>query len=92
MKRWIEGLMVSVFAVVVLALAFPAWAQEVVTTAVPEADLSGADLYSANLSGADLSGARLYKTNLAKADLRGAIIDKYQVDSVLLSLNMVGWV
>ena len=37
MKRWIEGMMVSVFAVVVLALAFPAWAQDVVTAAVPEA-------------------------------------------------------
>src|SRR3990167_1115232 len=34
MKRWIEGLMVSVFAVMVLALAFPAWAQDVVAAVV----------------------------------------------------------
>jgi hypothetical protein len=36
------------------------------------ADLSGADLYGANLSGADLSGADLYGANLSGADLSGA--------------------
>ena len=36
------------------------------------ANLSGADLYGANLSGANLSGADLYVANLSGADLSGA--------------------
>ena len=36
------------------------------------ADLSGADLFGANLSGADLSGADLFGANLRDANLRGA--------------------
>ena len=36
------------------------------------ADLSGANLYGANLSEANFSGANLYRANLSEADLSGA--------------------
>ena len=48
-------------------LPFPA-EYEIVTTA----DLSGANLIEANLSGADLSGTDLIEANLSGANLRGA--------------------
>lgn len=56
--------------------------RDFVLVSLPQADLRGADLYHANLSGADLSladlrdanlvGARLRRADLAWTDLRGA--------------------
>ena len=40
------------------------------------ADLSGAELYAADLSGANLSGANLYAADLSLADLSGANLSR----------------
>jgi len=49
------------------------------------ADLSGADLSRANLSGADLSGANLYRADLSGADLSGAYLYRANLSGANLS-------
>ena len=57
----------------------------------PNADLSGADLRDANLSGADLSGAYLRDANLSGADLSGAdLSDAYLIGAILRDANLSG--
>jgi uncharacterized protein YjbI with pentapeptide repeats len=53
-------------------------------------NLSGANLYEADLSGADLSGANLYGVNLSRADLRGAkLIGSFLTRADLIEADLI---